>query len=462
MTCLAEIIGHVEVDFVASRDAGKLRLWAVDLSMSPTASLSGFQLFDFLAAGQFDPATGTYWVPGMPGTPDTPSMAPDQPLLQQSEAVDSVNAVESPQHARQSSVQPFEQNMQQDAVAVEKHGGSHQLPLQSAKGDSICAARQQSSVSDQRLSLVMGLDDEAAECRQDAAVGASIAASVDAASMRVMNQSPDNNLDFDLAEAETEFAPDFGNNQEQSMAEVASMSNETTQQLQADSSGTSTAAWQHAEAAMVQCEVQLESRFYAAIDLLFHSSMYKRRSAEFLQSCRVAGLGFDMMARQGLVLNLMDSMSSCCLGVQCAGPTPQLALQGLSKVTTRPPSTHFVFLPFCCCSAAMHVSVLQVYLSLHAISPFTGLLSHFVLCLPLKACCRLFTGGSRIIPNLMCISWDPERLDFVGMQALKFMLAQFGEIGLDGRSKQSSLSDPDAENFRNIYATIRFLADRVT
>lgn len=47
------------------------------------------------------------------------------------------------------------------------------------------------------------------------------------------------------------------------------------------------------------------------------------------------------------------------------------------------------------------------------------------------------------------------------MQALSFMLAQFGDNDLDGRSKQS-VFDPDAENFRKIYATIRFLADRVT
>ena len=47
------------------------------------------------------------------------------------------------------------------------------------------------------------------------------------------------------------------------------------------------------------------------------------------------------------------------------------------------------------------------------------------------------------------------------MQALSFMLAHFGETGLDGRSKQR-IFNPDAENFGNIYATIRFLADRVT
>ncbi len=41
------------------------------------------------------------------------------------------------------------------------------------------------------------------------------------------------------------------------------------------------------------------------------------------------------------------------------------------------------------------------------------------------------------------------------------MVSQFGEIGLDGPNKQS-ISDPDASNFRNVYATIRFLADRTS
>lgn len=352
MTCLAEIIGHVEVDFVASKDTGKLRLWAVDLSVCPTASLSGFQLFDFLAAGQFDPATGTYWVPGMPTTPDTSAaVAPNQPVLRQSEAVDSADPVESQQHARQSSVQPLEQNMQQDAEAVEKQGGSHQLPSQSAEMDSIHEAHRQSSVSDQRLSSVMGLDEEAAECRQDAAAGASTAACVDAAGMRMIHQSSDSDLEADFAGAATKSARKLDSRQELSVTEVASMSNEAAEQMQAVTSGIDAATWQHCGSATMQHEVPLEPRFYAAIDLLFHRGMYKRRSAEFLQRCRAAGLGFDMMARQGLVLNFMDSMSSCCLGVQCAGPTPQLALHGLSKVMTcTPASALFPFLlpPFSC------------------------------------------------------------------------------------------------------------------
>ena len=45
------------------------------------------------------------------------------------------------------------------------------------------------------------------------------------------------------------------------------------------------------------------------------------------------------------------------------------------------------------------------------------------------------------------------------VQVLGFMLTQFGETGLDGQQKQS-IVDPDAESFRNIHATIKFLADR--
>ena len=325
LTRLAEIIGHVEVDFVASRDAGKLRLWAVDLSICPTASLSGFQLFDFLAAGQFDPAAGTYWVPGMPETHD----------MQQSEAADSAYVVDSQLPAGQSALQSFEK----DAAAVQEQSSSYQLAEQSTEGGSDHEAREESSTADHRPLSAMELDDneQAAEARRDAAVGATTATRSDAATPRLMTHCQDDDLEFDLAEAEGECAANSGNSQEQSLAEEASMSHQQTmQQLHADSSEVGAAVWQQpagsADSAMVQHEVQLEPRFYAAIDLLFHSGMHKRRSAEFLQNCQVAGLGFDMMARQGLVLNFMDSMSSCCLGMQCAGPTPQLALQGLCKV----------------------------------------------------------------------------------------------------------------------------------
>ncbi|DBA72938.1 TPA: hypothetical protein ACH3X2_009891 [Trebouxia sp. C0005] len=77
----AKIVGHVEVDFVASREGDRLRLWAVDLNVCPTASLSSFQLFDFLAAGQFDSVSGTYWVPGMPEI-SNPAGLPEQTTAQ--------------------------------------------------------------------------------------------------------------------------------------------------------------------------------------------------------------------------------------------------------------------------------------------------------------------------------------------------------------------------------------------
>ncbi len=48
----------------------------------------------------------------------------------------------------------------------------------------------------------------------------------------------------------------------------------------------------------------------------------------------------------------------------------------------------------------------------------------------------------------------------VHVQALSFMVTQFGETGLDGPSKQG-MSDPDAANFRNVHATVKYLADRV-
>ena len=345
----------MEVDFVASRDAGKLRLWAVDLSVCPTASLSGFQLFDFLAAGQFDPATGTYWVPGMPEMPEIPAMAPNQPSLQQAEGGHSAAAVEKQQNEAQSAMQLFEPSMQQDAVMLEEErcsypeaavttailshqsteaepaSNSRQLSAQSKEADGVDEVGRQSSVLDPNPSTVTADAPEEAECRQDAAVGSATAASLNAASTHLLNQLSDKGLEPDSTEADSGLAASSGSSQEQSMGDVASMNSQIAGQMQAERLGNNAAMWQQPDA-MMQQEMQLESRFYAAIDLLFHSGMHKRRSAEFLQNCRVAGLGFDMMERQGLVLNFMDSMSSCCLGVQCAGPTPQLALQGLSKV----------------------------------------------------------------------------------------------------------------------------------
>ena len=82
-------------------------------------------------------------------------------------------------------------------------------------------------------------------------------------------------------------------------------------------------------------------------------------------------------------------------------------------------------------------------------------------CLPLKAILAIHQWLERSSQFKVFVLETQYEWILFGMQALSFMLAQFGETGLAGRSKQSII-DPDAENFRNIYATIRFLADRVT
>ncbi|GLI64066.1 hypothetical protein VaNZ11_007230 [Volvox africanus] len=72
------VVGHVMVDFVTLLEPpgggadvsppgnpinpGGLRLWLVDLRPGITPSLTAFQLFDFLAAGTFNPMTGAYIV----------------------------------------------------------------------------------------------------------------------------------------------------------------------------------------------------------------------------------------------------------------------------------------------------------------------------------------------------------------------------------------------------------------
>ena len=46
------------------------------------------------------------------------------------------------------------------------------------------------------------------------------------------------------------------------------------------------------------------------------------------------------------------------------------------------------------------------------------------------------------------------------LQALSFMVAQFGDIHLDDGGVSGS-HYTDAANFRNIYATIKYLADQL-
>ena len=359
---LAEIIGHVEVDFVASREDDRLRLWAVDLNVCPTASLSSFQLFDFLAAGQFDPVSGTYWVPGMPEMSD-PAGLPDQTTAQP-EAIRSggpqcgtqqeggelcASAPALPEAGtsaeQNSSTADFEQGslercMQMDLCAsngAAVTGGDEQEPpdqfedgqQQSTTRMVVDAITVQSSQGDAAGPLHITANAAVAELRVE-----HLDAGADLPVARQSSQLPDSDYiqghakDASAAGAES---PDNGAIS-QIQSRPLTSSSTVHEQTEAVMVSSSTAAWQQSESSIMQQEVQLQPRFYAAIDLLCHSGMHKRRSAQFLQNCRLAGLGFDMMARQGLVLNFMDSMSSCCLGVQSAGPTPQAALQALSKV----------------------------------------------------------------------------------------------------------------------------------
>jgi hypothetical protein len=52
------IIGHIGVDFLALREQGALRLWAVDLNLQLTATQASFQMFDFVCKGAFDEQVG--------------------------------------------------------------------------------------------------------------------------------------------------------------------------------------------------------------------------------------------------------------------------------------------------------------------------------------------------------------------------------------------------------------------
>lgn len=69
------IAGHVTIDFAVLHDAHTmLRMWATDISVGPSPALAAFQLFDFLAAGDFDARRGVYALPNdTASTADTPT-----------------------------------------------------------------------------------------------------------------------------------------------------------------------------------------------------------------------------------------------------------------------------------------------------------------------------------------------------------------------------------------------------
>ena len=82
--CFEEgVIGHVGVDFVALRDAGQLRMWAVDLNLRMTPTQAAFALFRFVTGeGTFDARSGNYLVPQGGSDEDRPpssSWAPRTP-----------------------------------------------------------------------------------------------------------------------------------------------------------------------------------------------------------------------------------------------------------------------------------------------------------------------------------------------------------------------------------------------
>lgn len=60
--CYERHAGHATIDFVVHRERGLLRMWATDLNTGPSLALASYQLFDFLAAGEFRPREGRYVV----------------------------------------------------------------------------------------------------------------------------------------------------------------------------------------------------------------------------------------------------------------------------------------------------------------------------------------------------------------------------------------------------------------
>eukprot|EP00899_Mesostigma_viride_P008752 jgi/Mesvir1/17879/Mv12955-RA.1 len=55
--------GYLGIDFVALKEAGMLRLWAVDLNPRYTLTQASFQMFHFMCGGSFDSSTSLYLIP---------------------------------------------------------------------------------------------------------------------------------------------------------------------------------------------------------------------------------------------------------------------------------------------------------------------------------------------------------------------------------------------------------------
>lgn len=63
------------IDFVVHRENGLLRMWGTDINLGPSNALASFQLFDFLAAGEFHARNGNYTVSDDTSSLTAPSTA---------------------------------------------------------------------------------------------------------------------------------------------------------------------------------------------------------------------------------------------------------------------------------------------------------------------------------------------------------------------------------------------------
>ena len=278
---------------MALREEGKVRLWAVDLNICASSSLSSFQLFDFLAAGQLDPGSGTYWIPSLPALPNSADPATEPQLSSAADAMHQPGIATAHQQAQL-------QGLSQQAV-TQLADAEVQAALQHTQTDN-------SGTGNGQVDGVM-YDSNAETALQQGETSRPWTGESDGA---VFSQEQSGSHGGHVG-----------------MTDPAS----NTVQGGMTAMGNAPDLWQALPQDTEEQDVQLEPRYYTAIDILFHSGMLKHRSTQFLQSCRLAHLGFDMMGRQGLVLNFMDSLSSCCVGLQCAAPTPQAALQGLANVS---------------------------------------------------------------------------------------------------------------------------------
>lgn len=308
----------MEIDFVALREQDKVRLWAVDLNICASSSLSNFQLFDFLAAGQLDPGSGTYWIPSMTGMLD-PSVSNSTATQQQpSSAADT--------EGQSGAVTAYEQ----------AHGQSMAQQASSQLTDAEGQAALQQAQTDG-----MGVSGAATVCQGGAIKGMSVGRGDRNAQTSVPDSVAESALQQDAAPRPLTGESDAGMTDQYAVetpedhvgafedaAQTLSIGQDNAVVM-----GSGVEVWQAAPPEATDEDVQLEPRYYTAIDILYHGGMLKQRSTHFLQNCRLAHLGFDMMGRQGLVLNFMDSLSSGCVGVQCSAPTPQAALQGLANVS---------------------------------------------------------------------------------------------------------------------------------